>query len=237
MIRFMQSTAPFLLLEVKMILRNKKSLHNLYQIILMYIFMIFLLFHANHSISDNFLGKVLIINMMSCLFMLAHGIYLLTWESTYFSFLITRKVSFHSFFKAKYSLFALSATFLSLINIPILIFVKESLLMYFSFLIFNIGITALLVVSVSLFNNERASLDRGIFINYEGYGFWQYLVFIVEFLLPAFIYISISKIWSPDAAMIILIISGTIGIFIISYSPALFFLKRKYKIINGFNKK
>ena len=235
--RSMQSTTTFLLLEVKMILRNKKPLHNLYQTILMYISVILLLLHLNNSISVPMFFNVLIVNMMSSMFILAHGIYLLTWESTYFSFLVTRKVSFHSFFKAKYSLFALSAAVLSLINIPILIFVKESLLLYLSFLVFNIGITALLVVSASLFNNERASLDRGIFINFEGYGFWQYLVFIVELMLPTFIYLSISKAWNPNAAMIIIFVFGIIGIIILSYSPSLFFLERKYKIINGFNKK
>jgi hypothetical protein len=150
---------------------------------------------------------------------------------------MTQNISLNSFFRAKQCLFILSAILLSLINIPIIIIVKGNLLLYTSFLVFNIGILPLLVISVSFFNNERASLDKGIFFNYEGYGMWQYMLFILELMLPGIIYIGISRVWSINGAIFILSLIGIIGIVALANYPSLFFLSRKYQIILGFSKK
>jgi len=109
--------------------------------------------------------------------------------------------------------------------------------MYLSFLVFNIGLIPILIITVSLYNNERASLEKGIFFNYEGYGLWQYLIFISELVLPGIIYVVVAKIWSVSGALFVLFIIGSIGMIILMVHPSLFFIKRKYKVIKGFNQK
>jgi len=232
-----QSFYSYLYLEFMMILRNKKPLNNLYQIFLLYIFSIIAFIFTCRNPMNNSLIFFMIVSLMSSSFILGHGIFLLTWESTYFGFLMTRKISIRSFFRAKYYLFIFSALILSILNIPIILIVKSQVLVYLSFLIFNVGIIPILIISISFFNNERASLDKGIFFNYEGYGLWQYILFILELMLPGLIYIGISRIWSINGAIFSIFSFGIIGIVIFNYYPTLFFTKRKYKIILGFNQK
>lgn len=224
-------------LEINMIIRNKKPINNLFQIFFLYIFSIFVFIYLSKKGLNNSLMFFMIISLMSSSFILGHGIFLLTWESTYFYFFMTHNISLQSFFRAKHFLFIISAIMFSLINIPVMIIVKGNLLLYGSFLVFNIGFLPLLVISVSFFNNERASLDKSVFFNYEGYGMWQYMLFILELMLPGIIYMGISRVWSINGAMFILSLIGTSGLVALTFYPGLFFLSRKYQIILGFSQK
>jgi hypothetical protein len=227
----------YIQLEFNMILRNKKPLNNLYQILLIYIFSILVYIYTCNNPLKNSLVFSMIVSIMSSSFIMGHGIFLLTWESTYFCFLMTRKISIQSFFRAKLLMFILSAILFSLINIPIILIAGGNFFMYISFLMFNVGIIPIFLVSISFYNSERASLDRGIFFNYEGYGMWQYLVFIFELMLPGIIYIGISRIWTIFGALLTEFIMGILGMIFFILSPSLFFCKRKYQIILGFNQK
>jgi hypothetical protein len=233
----MKNTFEFILLELNMILRNRKPLNNLYQILLIYLFSILVYIYFCNKAINSSLAFYMILSLMSSSFILGHGLFLLTWESTYFNFIMTRKISIQSFFAAKYYLFLMSALILSIINIPIIIVVRGNLFLYFSFLIFNIGMIPILLISVSFYNNERASLGKGVFFNYEGYGLWQYTIFVFEVMLPGIIYMGILSIWSKYGALLILILSGFIGMTIFILNPRLFFSFRKYRIIEGFNQK
>jgi hypothetical protein len=238
MIRSITSSLfPYIYLEITMIVRNKKPLNNLFQILLLYIFSIFILILTYNKSLNTSLMFLMVLSLMNSSFVLGHGVFLLTWESTYFSFLMTHKISLQSFFRAKYVLFILSAIILSFINIPLILIVKSNIWLYLSFLVFNVGVLPLLVVVVAFFNNERADLDRSILLNYEGYGMWQYTILIFELMLPGFIYIGISSIWSVYGALFILCFLGILGIMITTFFPCLFFLNRKYQIIHGFNTK
>jgi len=56
-------------------------------------------------------------------------------------------------------------------------------------------------------------------------------------LLPGIVYTVVSRIWSVAGALFIVGFLGIIGIIILIFYPDLFFCKRKYQIILGFNKK
>jgi len=235
--RLIRSVLSYIILELRMILRNKKPLNNLYQIFLIYLFSVCVLIYAHDTPLKDSLVFLMIMSLMSSSFILGHGIFLLTWESTYFSFFMTRKISLQDFFKSKMLLFIISSIVFSFTSIPVILIFKWSLLMYLSFLIFNIGLIPILVITVSLFNNERASLEKGVFFNYEGYGLWQYLIFIAELMLPGVIYLVVSRIWSVSGALFILFFIGSLGMIILMVYPSLFFNKRKYRIIKGFIQK
>jgi hypothetical protein len=229
--------ADFILLELRMIRRNKKPLNNLYQILIMYLFSILVYVYLFKSALNNSLTFFMIVSLLSSSFIVGHGLFLLTWESTYFIFIMTRKISMSLFFTAKFILLLISALILSLINIPILYIIGGNIMIYTSFLIFNIGIYPLLIKSIAFFNNERASLARGVFFNYEGYGMWQYILFIFVVMLPGLLYLIIIRFWSVPVAIIIEILLGIFGIVLNMVYPSLFFFQRKYKIIDGFSQK
>ena len=225
-----------------MLLRNKKSINNLGQIIILYIFslLIFIL-KAKTSFRES-IFYFIILSLMSGAFIVGHGVYLLTWESTYFNSLITKTVSLKQFFRSKFWLFSFSALFFTIFNILLLIVSDNSsfIFLYLSFLFFNVGIISPVVILVSLFNNERAALDKGIFFNYEGYGAWQYLMLFLELSIPGILYFIFSYLVSTMGAIIIIGLLGIIGIILTNFLNSLIiklFNKRKYLIIDGFNKK
>jgi hypothetical protein len=233
-----KSVIPVLIsLELKLIVRNRKALNNFIQIIIIYLTLAVYYYFFSQTIPETSLLKLMIISLLSSIFILGHGLYLLTWESTYFGFLMTRKLSMNSFFLAKFFLFSLSGIILSIISIPLILLSKGNLFQYLSFLIFNVGVLPLIVVSVSFFNNERASLDKGIFFNYEGYGLWQYFVFLFEIMLPGLVFILLNIFWTDTYAYLLITIIGFFGIIIFLRKPILFFNHRKYKIIQGFNQR
>jgi hypothetical protein len=235
--RAVRNSLVFLSLELKMLRRNKKPLNNLLQIILVYIFSVGAFFFILKHSLVNTLPFLMIISLMSSSYILGYGVYFLTWESTYFSFFMTRPILLQTFFLAKFITFIFSVIFLTLINIPLLIWLNGDFLLYFSFLIFNLGILPIIIASISFLNNERASLSKGIFFNYEGYGLWQYLIFLFEVLLPGIIYLWISKFRSMQFACIVLVSIGILGVIYFIKNPILFFKSRKYRIIYGFNRK
>jgi hypothetical protein len=224
-------------LEFKLIARNRKALSNFIQIIIIFMTLAIYCILNRQNISDLFLPHLMIVSLLSSIFILGHGLFLLTWESTYFGFLMTRNISMRIFFLAKFFLFSLSGIVLSFISIPVILFSKGDLLQYLSFLIFNLGVLPLFVVAFSFFNNDRASLDKGIFLNYEGYGLWQYIVFLLEIMLPGLVYLFIKFFLTATYAYLMLNLIGITGIIIFILNPKLFFNTRKYKIIHGFNQK
>ena len=149
----------FLLLEVFMIARNKKPRQNFYQIVLIYLLLLFFLYVINQKSSisiyraDFFYSFLL--TALSGIFIFLHGLFLLTWDSTYFEGLNINIFDVKSFFKAKYYLLFTSTILFFLLTLPPLLFIDKKLLLRFiSVTIFNGGCSSFLIIFYSLFNNE-----------------------------------------------------------------------------------
>ncbi|MBE9469060.1 MAG: hypothetical protein IMY72_12175 [Bacteroidetes bacterium] len=233
---YFKNTWQFIILEIKMILRNKKSKNNLFQIILCYIFAL-LIFSITPQKSNNTFFFFCGYSFLSAIFMFGHGIYLLTWESTYFDGLITKKINIRTYLLSKYHLFLYSSVILSLIAILFLFLANFDIIIFVSFSLFNIGVTSLIVIYFATFNNDRATLNKNLFFNYEGYGVWQYLLFVFEILLPVIIYKILIITFDELTAKLII---SSLGIVFICSNKfwinliAKSFKNKKYKILSGY---
>ncbi len=236
---YFKNTWQFIILEIRMLLRNKKPKNNLFQIILGYVFLLLILFFTTKK-SNNTLSLFGIYSFLSAFFMFGHGVYLLTWESTYFDGLITKKINIKTYLLSKYHLFLYSSIISSLITILFSFLIEFDRILFLSFALLNIGVTSLIVIYFATFNNDRADLNKSIFLNYEGYGFWQYLLFIFEILLPVIIYKILIIAFDELTAKLIISSLGIVFIFSNKFWINLIaksFKKRKYKILSGYKSK
>lgn len=230
---YFKNTWPFIILEIRMLLRNKKPKNNLFQIILGYVFLLLILFFTTKK-SNN---TLIIYSFLSAVFMFGHGIYLLTWESTYFDGLITKKINIKTYLLSKYHLFLYSSIIISLITILFSFLIEFDRILFLSFALFNIGVTSLSVIYFATFNNDRSYLNKSLFFNYEGYGIWQYLLFIFEISLPVIIYKILIIPFDELTAKLIISSLGIVFIFSNKFWINLIaksFKNRKYKILSSY---
>ncbi|MFA5535278.1 MAG: DUF5687 family protein [Mariniphaga sp.] len=234
----------FMSLEILMMIRNKKPRQNFCQMIMVYIFLTIILFAGKirlpfDPVSVNFFDNFLL-SALSGVFIFLHGLFLLTWESSYFEGLNAGNFDVKSFFKAKYYLLLIGTLPFSLLTALILIFLgKKVLFSYASICIFNTGCSVFIIILYSLFNNERASLNRNIFFNDEGYGMWQYFFMIILIALPGIILHLLSLFMHKYFTIISLCCFGAFSfIFQKIWISAIMkiYSKRKYKILSRFNK-
>lgn len=235
---------PYIILELKMIFRNKKPQQNFYQIVTIYVIMVFMLLYINNSsVLSNFTSPLfsVIISILCGIFMYLHGLFLLTWESTFFEGLNTLNINILSFLKAKFWLLLLSMITLLFTNTILLLIINVNLIYpLFAITSLNIGISSFLVIIYSLYNNERAELNKSIFLNHEGYGFWQYLFMMALIAFPTLIIMLLNSFFSYNYVYALLMFIGMFSLTLSKYWFRIIlaiYIKRKYIILNKFNEK
>lgn len=102
---------------------------------------------------------------------------------------------------------------------------------------YNLSIGSLIMLLCASFNISRCDLSKGVFMNFEGWGFLQYTILYINLLIPAISFFIISTYYgSDDAKLILLTISVIVLIFHRHFVSLIYksVLRRKYKILTIF---
>ena len=235
----------YIKLEINLIIRNKKPKENLYQIILIYLVMILMFMYINNNSNQIITSTSPILTIFMSIFcgvfIYLHGLFLLTWESTFFEGLNALNINMFSFLKSKFWLLLLSMVLLLFVTSMIFLFSYRNFLFpLFAVTFFNAGICIFLIIIYSLFNNERAELNKSIFLNNEGYGFWQYLFMMGLIALPTILILFLRLFFNPNNTYIILVLLGILSFLFSGYwfkTIHKIYIKRKYIILKKFNER
>ena len=237
---FFKIIFKLLLIELKMIVRNRRPRHTLYMFLLTYLLICLLHIWGGSvdqiKLESNRLFFYAIYNLTS-LFIWGHGMFWFCWESSFFLLLMTQPITFLQLLLAKIVLAGTSIAIFASFSLLLMNFYSFDVLMMLSLAIFNAGFTTFFVLLFSLYNNDRIDLNKGIFFNYEAYGVIQYNILLVIFLLPLLLF----KMLTPAFSLLIskYIIAG-VGLLFCLLSPiwirwlSHLFYKRKYTMINSF---
>ncbi len=224
-------------IELKMILRNKRPRSLLYitGIFALYGFMFYKKEELDNDIILSFTGII-----MSSLFSMNYGQFFFSWESSFFDGYLSNRVSPYNYIKSKYLFFAISSTIMFVVTLPYAFISSKIGFINAAFLLYNLGITSVLILFFSTFNTSYIDLGKGQFMNYQGTGVSNFLVIVPVAGIPFLLYFLFKTLEIFQYFYYAVAFIGLTGIALNRYFLHFIvgrFMKRKYKMALGFRQK
>ena len=225
-----------ILLEMKMIWRNKRPRHYFLLSVVFAIAYIALMLAQSHVFESSAISAVIGI-FASGTFALNYGQLMFSWDSTYFDGMLARNIRMEELILAKLMLLQGSCLIFFLISLPLFIALNDDLLLlHVTFLFYNAGITSVLMLALAVHNQRRVNISKsGSFFNYEGFSAMHWLWILPTIAPPAILLYLLESInWTA------LLFIGGIGVssLVMSKRWSQFFterlLDRKYNMAMGF---
>jgi hypothetical protein len=226
----------FIDLEIKLIFRNKRLIHLL--IIPIYVLIIYYLLSVS---SQGLTGNMLILLhiCISGAWGYSYSQYMFSWDSSYSDLIYTLNFDLKKFIQAKYLIMLLSSILLSLFVIPVIIYKGQSILLFFTALLYNISIGYFVVIYTASFNDKRIEINKSLFLNLQGYSIIQVLSIIIVILFPFLLGLIFSELVSTNLFLLVVNIFSLLSLvnnkrwFYLIYKQLSL---RKYKNLEGYRK-
>ncbi|MEL7002242.1 MAG: DUF5687 family protein [Bacteroidota bacterium] len=221
-------------LEIKLMLRNKRPK----SLVTMSFFFLFygLIFYFNSTYTDGFVMLIFIGIFITGSLVLNYGQFSFSWESSYFDFLLTKKIDLEEYITAKYYLFAVSIMSSFLLSIPYLYFGWKIVLINLACALFNIGVNSLSMFYFVGKAPKRIDISKSTVFNYEGVGAAQFVMIIPILVLPMLLYWVVSLIAGSWGGIAAIALVGTLSILFRNTLIKLFvqrFLNHKYTVASS----
>jgi hypothetical protein len=220
-------------LDLKLIWRNKRPRTMM---LIGLIFIIYPLLFIE-ALQASFVIAIFIGIFISGFLMIQYGQFMLSWESTFFDFMLTRNFSIREYFEAKYYFFAAFITIFTTLSLAYGFLDVNLPLAFIACALFNLGVNSFVLMFSATYNVKRIELTKGAFFNYEGVGANQFVMLLPLLLIPIFIYLPFG-IWANKyVGLAVLAIIGIIGIVFrdrLLDQVVRQFEKRKYAMSAGF---
>jgi len=224
-----------ILLELKLMTRNKRTRTVLYMAPFLLLYGFF--FYPNPIYNEK-IGWLLFAGLfVTGGFLISYGQFLVAWESSYFDAILTKNINYEQYFKAKYLILLLPTIAAGLLSIPYMGFGVHILKINMAAFLFNAGFNIYIYMLFAAYNTKRIDLSRGAVMNYQGVGAKQFLVAVPVLVLPALIYFPVGHFVSQDAGLMVVGGIGLVGLLLRNYILRYivkFFVERKYQLAEGF---
>lgn len=196
-------------LELKLILRHKRPRNTLIMsaVLLLY----GLIFYTNDAYQEMQFIFVFAGVFITGIFFINYGQFLLSWESGYFDFILTRKVQFREYIEAKYWLFFAASTIAFVVSLAYGYFGWKILLINLVAYLFNIGFNVFAVMRIAMYSPKKIDLNKGAAFNYEGVGAAQFLIMIPIMILPYVLYAPLLLLGYEDLGLALTGLVGLVG--------------------------
>jgi hypothetical protein len=191
-----------LILELKLILRNKRPLYYFAIIASQF----FLLFAYSDLIASNY--KLIYWMFLNSLLMIVYGQFLFAWESQFFQYLVIY-ADYNNYIKAKINLLNAICFVNLLLTLPIAI-MKNEIFYFLTTGAFSLGVSSLLIIITMLNNRVRLNLDQNAFFNYQGVSALTWIVTPIIVAIPEIIIIPFQLIDDENLGLLII---GCVGLF------------------------
>jgi len=223
-------------LELKLILRHKRSRGS---ILMGFAFLAYgFLFYKEPMIAKNQFGMMLFAAIfMTGISVITYGQFMFGWQSTHFDGLLVNKIDFKNFIKAKFLLFTISCTIITLLASFYGFMSYKLLLLHLAAYLYNIGFATVIVLYFATMNYKRLDITKSASFNWQGVGATQWILGFPLLLIPFVIYLPFGFMNKPYWGLIALSIFGLITLLMRNYWINLLvkrFEKQRYKIAEGF---
>ena len=222
-------------LELKLILRHKRPRNSL---VMSGLLLFYGLFFYTQDGFQELNGMFLFAGVfVTGSFFINHGQFLLSWESGYFDFIMTRRSNIRQYFEAKYYLFVAACTIAFVASTGYAYFGVEIILFNLAAYLFNIGIGIPFVMRIAMYSPKKIDLNKGAAFNYEGVGAAQFLIALPVLGLPYVFYGPLAAFGYGNYGLLLVALIGLVGFLLrnktIEYLTSSF-TKNRHKIAAGF---
>jgi len=197
-------------LELKLILRHKRTKSILYVTLLFILYG--LIFYPNPVYKDNIGWLVFVGIVVTGITMLAYGNYIVAWESQFFDSILTRNSRLSDYFRAKYYMLVSFCVVSYIITTPYAFFGTKILWIQTACFLFNVGVNSLITLWMSKYNRKRMELSKGTAFSWQGTGASQLIYLLPVMLLPILIAGFFSWMEFENLGLSVLALLGMIGL-------------------------
>jgi len=186
---------------------------------------------------DNYMILIFTGFFLTSIFAIQYGQFSFSWESSFFDSYLANKISPFNYLKSKYLLFAFTSLISFIVTLPYALISTKIGFINAAMLLYNIGISSVVLLYICTFNTSRIDLGRSQFMNYQGTGVTQFLSVLPIAGFPIIVYFLFKYFGVPEYSIYTL---GLIGFIAIVFNKFLLqmvakqFVKRKYKMALGF---
>lgn len=226
-------------LELKLIFRHKRP-RSAAIMSLVFIFYGFLFYKKDLLEKDAFAMMIFAAIFMTGSSITIYGQFMFGWQGAHFDGLLVNKVNRRNFIKAKFLMFTLSATIITLISGLYGFLSWKALIIQLAAYLYNIGFGTVVILYFATRNYKAIDLSKSSGFNYQGVGASQFVLLLPYFLIPYLFYIPFAALNLPYWGIFTIGFAGLIGLITRSYWIEFIlkeFNKRKYKIAAGFREK
>lgn len=229
------SLAPFIKLDMKMILRNKRPRATVIMSVLLLAYG--LIFYTNKTYNDLPAFLVFVGVFMTGIFMINFGQFIPAWDSGYYPLMMAQNIPLREYLRSKAGLMYLSVVVLFLGTLPYVYFGIHIVFLNLAAALYNAGINIPVLLFAGSFNKKRIDLEKSVFMNYQGTGATQWIVALPTMIIPILIWYIAYKVGNQLIANLVLGGIGLGGLLLqgrISDFIARAYKERKYRTIEGF---
>lgn len=223
-------------LELKLILRHKRSRSSLIMGLLFLAYG-FLFYKKELLASDQFGMMLFAAIFMTGISIVTYGQFMFAWQSAHFDGLMVSKINFKDFIKAKFLLFTIGCTVITILSSFYGFMSYKLLLLHLAAYLYNIGFGTVIVLYFANYNYKRLDITGSASFNWQGVGATQWILGFPLLLLPLLIYIPFGLLDVPYWGLITLGAFGIITLLMRNFWINLIvnkFEKQRYKIAEGF---
>jgi len=222
----------YLLLEIRLIIRNKRLLGFLF----MAIILLSLFYSLMKKNAIDVYNGLALYTLITGTFGYIYSQYMFSWESSYFEFIMARKFDIKKFIGAKYLLYVCS----SIIIFFIFLFASPNLIRtntLISATLYNISFGYFIFFLSATTNNSKIDLEGNILFNMAGFNPIQMAAITIIFILPCLVFYFLNSLFNELYSFVIFDIICLISLYfspnwICSISNHL--VKKKYKMLESF---
>ena len=223
-------------LELKLILRHKRPRSS---VILGFFFLFYgFIFYKEKAIDRDAFGQM----MFGAIFMtgvsiIIYGQFMFAWQSAHFDGILANKINFKDYIKAKFLLFTIGCTIITLLASFYGFLSPKLLLLHLAAYLYNIGFGTVVVLYLATLNYKRLDITKAASFNYQGTGATQWLLMFPYALTPILIYVPFGVLDKPYWGLVAVSVFGLAMLllrgFWVNYIAKRLELQR-YKIAEGF---
>lgn len=223
-------------LELKLILRHKRSRSS---VIMGFLFLCYgFFFYRMPLIAGNEFGKMLFAAVfMTGITISVYGQFMYAWQSSHFDGLLSNKINYKDFIKAKFLLFTISSTLITVLSSFYGFMSYKLLILHAAAYIYNLGVGTVVVLYFANFNYKRLDITASASFNWQGVGATQWLLGLPLLLLPLIIYLPFGILNLPYWGLATIAFLGLVGLLMRNFWVDVIvrkFEKQRYKIAEGF---
>lgn len=228
--------APFMQLDLKLLMRNKRSKSTLPLLAIGLLYGLF--FYPNPVYQDKVWMYAFVGIFATGIFLINFGQFIPAWDSGYYKMLMSQNLKYEQYLKSKFTLMVMSVVLLFVLGIPYVYFGWKILIAHFAAAIYNIGVNSHVILYGGSFNRKKIDLDQKAAFNYQGTGAVQWLIGIPLLLVPMAIFALVNWLAGFKVAIAVLTTLGLIGIALhqkIMTAITNKYLSVKHKMIEAFS--